>query len=269
MQAILAGQFAIEVTSFAVMGNHIHQLMTNRPDVAQTWSKEEVVRRWLRISKLKISGGDLAMEPSEAQVKTELAKGGKRIRRLRRRLSDFSWYMGALCENISRRINREEGRGGTCWEGRYKCRVAQSDEEALTMSLYVDLNPLRSGIVDRIEGCTLSSIGLRLQAEEARRRGIAFAIENFRSGAWLGALYLDERRPVDDPMYFRSATGQRASDRGLFWFPDSDYYRVVDALARERHPDKRGVTPAELAPVLERLGWTMEELLSAVDSYGP
>ena len=43
---VLAGQFGIEVLSFAVMSNHCHVVLRNRPDVVQDWSDEEVARRW-------------------------------------------------------------------------------------------------------------------------------------------------------------------------------------------------------------------------------
>src|SRR6186997_1415130 len=45
----LAGQFAIDVNDYAVMGNHLHVMLRNRPDIVATWSDEEVARRWLMV----------------------------------------------------------------------------------------------------------------------------------------------------------------------------------------------------------------------------
>ena len=42
----LAGQFGIDVLAFAVMSNHLHVVVRNRPDVVKEWSDEEVARRW-------------------------------------------------------------------------------------------------------------------------------------------------------------------------------------------------------------------------------
>jgi len=36
----LAGQFGIDVLAFAVMSNHLHVVVRNRPDVVQSWSDE-------------------------------------------------------------------------------------------------------------------------------------------------------------------------------------------------------------------------------------
>ena len=41
--------FAVSVCGFAVMDNHLHVLVRLDPDVANNWSDEEVVRRWVRV----------------------------------------------------------------------------------------------------------------------------------------------------------------------------------------------------------------------------
>ena len=57
----LAGQYGIDVLGYAVMGDHLHVILRNRPDVVATWSDvvatwsdEEVYRRiWNLFSKRK------------------------------------------------------------------------------------------------------------------------------------------------------------------------------------------------------------------------
>ncbi len=44
-----AGCFGIDVLGFAVMANHFHVILRNRPDVIAAWSDEEVARRWWRL----------------------------------------------------------------------------------------------------------------------------------------------------------------------------------------------------------------------------
>ncbi len=41
----LAGQFGIDVLGFAIMSNHFHLVLRNRPDVVALWSDREVARR--------------------------------------------------------------------------------------------------------------------------------------------------------------------------------------------------------------------------------
>ena len=39
------------------------------------------------------------------------------------------------------------GRTGTLWEGRYKSTLIQTDRYLLTCMAYIDLNPVRAGMV--------------------------------------------------------------------------------------------------------------------------
>ena len=42
----LAAIFGIDVLDYAVLANHFHAVLRNRPDVVAEWSDEEVARRW-------------------------------------------------------------------------------------------------------------------------------------------------------------------------------------------------------------------------------
>ncbi len=45
----LASVFGVDVLTYAIMSNHLHVVLRNRPDVVETWSDEEVALRWLQI----------------------------------------------------------------------------------------------------------------------------------------------------------------------------------------------------------------------------
>ncbi len=45
----LAEIFAVAVGGFSVLDNHLHLLVRLDPDVAKTWSDEDVVRRWVKL----------------------------------------------------------------------------------------------------------------------------------------------------------------------------------------------------------------------------
>jgi hypothetical protein len=47
MQQQLAGLFGLDIAFHAEMSNHLHVVLRSRPDVVETWSDGEVVRRWL------------------------------------------------------------------------------------------------------------------------------------------------------------------------------------------------------------------------------
>ncbi len=47
-----------------------------------------------------------------------------------------------------RYVNQTYGRSGTLWEGRYKSTLVDSDNYFLTVSRYIELNPVRANMVE-------------------------------------------------------------------------------------------------------------------------
>ena len=55
--------------------------------------------------------------------------------------------MQAVGRSYVRYFNYAQGRSGTLWEGRYKSTVIQADRYLLACMAYIDLNPVRAGLV--------------------------------------------------------------------------------------------------------------------------
>jgi len=55
--------------------------------------------------------------------------------------------MQAVGRSYVRYFNDSQNRSGTLWEGRYKSTVVQADRYFLACMAYVDLNPVRAGLV--------------------------------------------------------------------------------------------------------------------------
>jgi hypothetical protein len=87
-----------------------------------------------------------------------------RLALIRRRLGSLSWLMRCLVEPIARRANREDGCKGRFWEGRYKCQALCDDRSRLAAMAYVDLNPIRAGIAERLETSAHTSVASRIEA---------------------------------------------------------------------------------------------------------
>ena len=67
--------------------------------------------------------------------------------RFTRRMHDLSWFMKALLERFTKWFNRMHSRSGTLWEDRFKSVIVESGVAARTVAAYIDLNPVRAGIV--------------------------------------------------------------------------------------------------------------------------
>lgn len=57
--------------------------------------------------------------------------------------------MQALGRRYVRRFNSRHRRTGTLWEGRYRSTVVESDRYLLACMRYIELNPVRAGLVDQ------------------------------------------------------------------------------------------------------------------------
>src|SRR6056297_555616 len=142
----LASVFGIDVLTYAVMSNHLHLILRNRPDVVATWSDQEVAIRWLRVFPGRRLEEHLA-EPTENDVKM-LVNQPERLKVIRERLSDISWFMRALSEPIARMANRQDECTGRFWEGRFKAMRIVDEAGLLACAMYVDLNPVRAAMVE-------------------------------------------------------------------------------------------------------------------------
>lgn len=55
--------------------------------------------------------------------------------------------MQALGRSYVRYFNNRHGRSGTLWEGRYRSTVVETERYLLACMVYIDLNPVRAGLV--------------------------------------------------------------------------------------------------------------------------
>ena len=58
-----------------------------------------------------------------------------------------SWLMKNLGQRYAQAINKRWRRSGPLWEGRFKSCLVDSDRYALTCQRYIELNPVRAGMV--------------------------------------------------------------------------------------------------------------------------
>jgi putative transposase len=139
----LSRVYFAEVLGFCLMGNHFHLLVRMHPGENQ--SDEEIKRRF------SLYYGKEA----------EIREG--QIPYLREKWASLSEYVKEIKQGFSRYYNRRHNRRGFFWSERFKSLIVDNGETLINCLAYIDLNPVRAGIVDKPELYRWCSLGYHLQ----------------------------------------------------------------------------------------------------------
>jgi REP element-mobilizing transposase RayT len=259
---VLAGQFGIDVLAFAVMSNHLHVVLRNRPDVVKSWSDEEVARRWWILFPQKRKEDGSPADPRDGDLTMITADPGK-LAEIRKRLSNIGWFMRCLAEPIARMSNKEDQCTGRFWEGRYKCQPLLDEAAIAACMAYVDLNPIRAQIAESPETSRFTSAFERIQAQQAESDAQESDAQRER-GNWVSPVELAR----DHASESASVPTVRASNRGCLSMTQSQYLQLLDWSGRQVSRGKRGAIPAGLPPILARLGVSEDGWLKLVKDFG-
>ena len=281
----LAGCFGIDLLGFAVLSNHFHLILRSRPDVVAGWDDTEVARRWLLLCPLRKPAEGTAAEPTECDLNS-IRTDPDRLAQIRSRLSDISWWMRLLCQNIGMRANREDGEAGKFWQSRYRAVRLLDESSLLACAAYVDLNPIRAALAETLETSDFTSVQRRLQTlQEVALAGRDEGAESKAApeAAWDGgAVSAGPSPPAADrflaPVTLEeraaelgacaSVTGSRCSDKGFLAMSPAEYVELLDWTARQTAAGKSGSTPDEAPPVFRRLGLDRATWCELVRDFG-
>ena len=134
------------VLSYCLMSNHFHILLEVPPMAEGGVSDEELLKRLLAIqSEAFVAVVAKELAAARAAGREELIE--EIHARSTYRMHDLSEFMKTLLQRFTRWFNRTHNRSGTLWEERYKSVIVESGIAARTMAAYIDLNPVRAGMV--------------------------------------------------------------------------------------------------------------------------
>jgi len=112
--------FAISVGGFAVLDNHLHMLVRLDPDGGDSWSAEEIARRWAKLFPPRNPGKDGKPRGVTKEWIDEQIKKPGWVPKMSERLKSLSWFMKSLKEPLSWLANQQDGTKGTFFQGRFK-----------------------------------------------------------------------------------------------------------------------------------------------------
>lgn len=162
----------LKVVSYCVMDNHFHLLVEEPQGEMELSDAEFLAHLKSCVSKFEYADTRqklLAWRKYEYQAPVDELKTS-----YLKRMGNVSFFMKGLKQEFTQWFNRTHKRSGTLWESRFKSVLINGmDAEALTvMSAYIDLNPVRAGIVDDPKDYRWSSYGAACAGIGAAKQGL-------------------------------------------------------------------------------------------------
>jgi hypothetical protein len=138
-----AALYLAEILGFCLMGNHFHILVRMFPE--HKFTDEDILKRYV-----DFYGNERIF--AEGLVPS-----------LREKLSSLSEFMREIKVGFARFYNRRHNRRGYFWGDRFKSVIVENGETLINCLAYIDLNPLRAGLVERPEQYRWNSLGYHVQ----------------------------------------------------------------------------------------------------------
>jgi REP element-mobilizing transposase RayT len=134
------------ILSYCLMSNHFHILLEVPPMPAGGISDEELLKR-LRAIYSEGVVAVVAKELQEARAEGSTMHAQQIHQRYTYRMHDLSQFMKTVLQRMTRWYNLCHQRKGTLWEERYKSVIVEDGTASRMMAAYIDLNPVRAGMV--------------------------------------------------------------------------------------------------------------------------
>lgn len=150
----------LRVATYCFMGNHFHLLIEvpDRSSIAPLDSRSLLELLPLLYDKATVETvtRELAVARESGNASWEKAI----LARYEHRRGDLSIFLKEFKQRISIFMNRRLGRVGTLWEGRFRSVLVEGGESSLhAVAAYIDLNPVRAGLVSKPEDYRWSGFG--------------------------------------------------------------------------------------------------------------
>ncbi len=135
--------YFVDILGFAIMGNHWHLAVKVYPH--EYAERDEVKDRFAN------RYGD------------DVYFGDNQHKKFSKKWTDLSEFVREIKQTFSRYYNKRHNRRGFFWGERFKSMIVQEGSTLVNMLAYIDLNPIRAGIVKKPEDYRWCSLGYHTQ----------------------------------------------------------------------------------------------------------
>jgi REP element-mobilizing transposase RayT len=142
---IYSKRYFADVLGFCVMGNHIHLAVRMYP--GDRYSDGEIKERF------------------EAIYGTDVVLSGSDIQYYRDKWASLSEFVKDLKQNFTRFYNKRHNKKGFFWGDRFKSMIVENGDTLINCLAYIDLNPVRAGMVKIPEEYRWNTLGYLIQTD--------------------------------------------------------------------------------------------------------
>ena len=167
----------VEVLTWCILSNHFHLLIKVPQKPTTPPPVEELIERLEHLTSSALTAA------TARQMLERFRAAGQEdaVERLRQMLwaqmLDLSQFMKLLKQRFSQWFNRVHDREGTLWEGRFRSTLVEGNSPALaTVAEYIDLNPVRAGLVDDPKDYRWCGYAEAVASDASARKGLAAAL---------------------------------------------------------------------------------------------
>jgi putative transposase len=181
----------VQLLTYCVMGNHFHALVAvpHRVTWMQKFEGPEGERRLL--GHLRSLYSRSYIDQLEAEIREWRRLGMEtmvqaRLESFKKRMGDLSRFVKEVKERFSRWYNRRHERKGTLWMDRFKSVLVEGNagkpgdrepepgrvDAVKAMAAYIDLNPLRAGLVSDSRDYSWCGYGEACAGKRKAQRGL-------------------------------------------------------------------------------------------------
>jgi REP element-mobilizing transposase RayT len=171
MMRRVAAFSGVEVLTHCVMSNHFHILV--RVSAPQPITEGELLARVAylygdgRAKEMRIRWEGFRKEKHPELVEAEQA-------RLRKRMNDITPFMHSLKQRFTAwYAAHHKGHEGTLWQNRFSSTLVEGGGSLAAVAAYIDLNPVRAGIVSDPKDYEFSGYGAACNGGAEARKGLA------------------------------------------------------------------------------------------------
>jgi REP element-mobilizing transposase RayT len=167
----------VNVLTYAFMGNHFH-LLLEVPKAPPHIPEGEIITRLNHLPKAPSArrrpGDQIAHE-----IYVLRKQGGSenviadKLNRIRDRMYNLSRFMQEFLSRYTQDYNRRHERKGTLWQERFYSTIVEPSQKTLSIvAAYIDLNPVRAGMVSDPKSYRFSGYAASLGGEPAAKQGL-------------------------------------------------------------------------------------------------